>query len=142
MFLLDTNLISEIRKIKQGKANPNVVDWFKNNSIEDFYTNPTVLMEIQRGILRKKYKDPKQFTALTNWYQNNVLKMLNGRILNITPKTAEICAKLHIPDPSPENDAWIAASAIEHNLILVTRNTKDFEGLGIKLFNPFVEHSK
>ncbi len=140
MFLLDTNIICELRLISKNKGNTNVLKWASQYDSRLFYTNVTVMMEIYRGILRIERRDKIQADILNEWYNERIKTLFKDRILNITPNTAEICAKLHIPDPSPENDAWIAASAIEHNLILVTRNTKDFEGLGIKLFNPFIEH--
>lgn len=137
MYLLDTNVVSEVRKIKTGKANPHFVQWFSNISERDIFINATILMEIERGILAKERKDFRQGVILRTWFDNVVLPTFDGKILKIDDKTAQICAKLHIPDHAPENDAWIASSAIQHHLTLVTRNTADFARLGVKLFNPF-----
>lgn len=139
MYLLDTNVISEVRKIKTGKANPNFVKWFSTIAEQDIFINVTVLMEIERGILAKERKDIQQGVILRTWFNHVVLPTFHGKILKIDEKTAQICAKLHIPDHAPENDAWIASSAIQYQLILVTRNTADFARLGVKLFNPFEE---
>lgn len=137
MYLLDTNVISELRKVKQNKANQNVVTWLTTVAKESCYTNAVVLMEIERGILNTSRKDPEQSVRLQDWYQTAVKPMFSGRILTINETTASICATLHIPDCSPENDAWIASSAIQHNLTLVTRNTKDLQYPNLRVLNPF-----
>ncbi len=137
MYLLDTNVISEIRRLKQGKCHRHVAAWVNETSAELMYTNAVVLMELERGVMAIERKDKAQGQNLRNWLDNQVKPSFVGKILPITEKTAQICAKLHIPDHAPENDAWIASSAIEHRLVLVTRNTADFERLGVKLFNPF-----
>lgn len=137
MYLLDTNVISEIRRLKQGKCHPNVANWVNHTSSELMYTNAIVLMELERGVLAIERKDKIQGQNLRNWLDNQVKPSFVGKILPVGEKTAEICAKLHIPDHAPENDAWIASSAIEHRLILVTRNVADFKKTGVKLFNPF-----
>lgn len=137
MYLFDTNIVSEMRKIKRGDADKQLVTWLQSVSHTDFYTNAVVLMELQRGILGKVRKDPQQAKNLENWFQTAVKTMFEGRILPIDETTATICARLHVPNLTPENDAWIAASAIQHNLTLVTRNTKDFQHPNLRVFNPF-----
>lgn len=137
MYLLDTNVISEIRRLKQGKCDPYVANWVQQIPEELMYTNAVVMMELERGVLAKERKDIEQGKNLRNWLDNIVKPSFLGKTLPIDETTAQICAKLHIPDHAPENDAWIAASAIQHHLILVTRNTADFAKTGAKLFNPF-----
>lgn len=139
MYLLDTNIISEARKISKGKANLGLKRWLESISQEEIFTNTVVLMELERGIFQKEHRDPEQGKLLRHWFEMDILRSFAGRVLTLDQQTARICAKLHIPDFAPENDAWIASSAIQHNLILVTRNVADFECTGVRLFNPFSE---
>lgn len=139
MYLLDTNIISEIRKLAKNKCDKNVADWVRSTSKDLMFTNAVVMMELERGVMSIERKDTTQGELLRHWFEMDVKPAFHGKILKIDEKTAQICAKLHIPDHAPENDAWIAASAIQHNLVLVTRNTVDFARTGVKLFNPFEE---
>ncbi|CAM3841566.1 type II toxin-antitoxin system VapC family toxin [Avibacterium endocarditidis] len=139
MYFIDTNVLSEIRKIKSGKANQGVIRWLSEINEQQIYTNIVVMMELERGILAKERKDPWQGKILRQWFENTIKIGFANRILHLDAKTAQICATLHIPNHCPKNDAWIAASAIQYGLTLVTRNTADFSRMGIKLFNPFDE---
>ncbi|MBS9781668.1 MAG: type II toxin-antitoxin system VapC family toxin [Gammaproteobacteria bacterium] len=141
MYLLDTNILSEIRKIKQNRANENVVNWLANVLPTELYTNVVVLMEIEKGIVRLRRKDSQQADNLAAWYQT-IKPTFQNRIYSIDEKTASICATLHSPNPAPANDAWIAATAIQHNLVLATRNTNDFNFQGLQVFNPFEYQAK
>lgn len=137
MYLVDTNVVSEIRKVRQNKANKNVVEWLRHVQKESLYTNAVVLMEIERGILRMAHKDPQQAERLKSWYHAAIKPMFYGRVLPIDEATATVCSTLHFPDLAPENDAWIAASAIQYDLTLVTRNTKDFDHPNLRVLDPF-----
>ena len=139
MYLLDTNIISEIRKLAKNKCDKNVADWVRSTSKDLMFANAVVMMELERGVMSIERKDTTQGKLLRHWFEMDVKPAFHGKILKIDEQTAQICAKLHIPDHAPENDAWIAASAIQHNLVLVTRNTADFARTGVKLFNPFEE---
>ena len=139
MYLLDTNILSETRKIRTGKANQSVIDWLADTPEHLLYVNAVVLMEVERGILAKERKDPQQGEVLRQWFVHVVKPTFAERTFVVDENTARICAKLHIPDHTPENDAWVAASAIQHNLVLVTRNTDDFARTGVRLLNPFQE---
>ena len=135
MYLLDTNLISETRRIP--KINAGVAKWLKQTPKESLYTCAVVMMELERGVLGMERKDPAQGLHLRRWLEQDVKRRFAGRILPIDEDTAAICARLHVPDRSPENDAWIAAIAIQHHLTIVTRNVADFSESGAKLLNPF-----
>nr|WP_228068248.1 type II toxin-antitoxin system VapC family toxin [Neisseria sp. 19428wB4_WF04] len=138
--MLDTNIISEMRKIKRGTADKGLTSWLATADSGVFYTSPIVVMELERGILLMERKDQTQGAALRAWYgavMAVMAEMFAGRILPIDRNTAAICAKLHTPNPAPENDARIAATAIQHRLTLVTRNTADFRNTKTELFNPF-----
>ncbi|WP_298081439.1 type II toxin-antitoxin system VapC family toxin [uncultured Cardiobacterium sp.] len=135
MYLLDTNLISETRRIP--KINAGVAKWLKQTPKESLYTCAVVMMELERGVLGMERKDPAQGLHLRRWLEQDVKRRFAGRILPIDEDTATICARLHVPDRSPENDAWIAAIAIQHHLTIVTRNVADFTESGAKLLNPF-----
>ena len=138
MYLLDTNVVSELRLLPKNKANPNFVDWasqFPDDRI--FYINSIVVMELERGVLLKQRKDPFQGNILANWLYNDILPNFSGRIFDVNKSVAHACSKLHVPDPKAENDAWIAATAIVHGMTIVTRNLSDFENMPVSLINPF-----
>ena len=135
MYLLDTNVISETRR--PVRMHRNVKAWLEQTSPESLYTSVIVMMELERGVLGMERKDPAQGAILREWLEQVIKPAFNGRILPIDEDTAAICARLHVPDRSPENDAWIAAIAIQHRLTLVTCNVADFSESGAKLLNPF-----
>ena len=138
MYLLDTNVLSEIRKISQGKAHPAVAAWAERVDFDRCYLSVITLLEIEQGILRVQHRgDEAQFLRLEKWLNDTVLPTFAARILPIDAHTARVCARLHVPDQRPYNDALIAACAIRHGLTLVTRNTRDFAALQVPLLNPF-----
>ena len=137
MYLLDTNVISEIRKVNLGKANAGVAEWTRQASQSLMYVSVISLMEIEQGILRLQRRDTVQASLLKNWFHNTVLPSFDDNVVNIDQRVALACAALHVPDKQPANDSLIAATALIHDLTLVTRNTSDFIHTGVKLFNPF-----
>ena len=138
MFLLDTNILSEIRKISQGRADPALARWVQAIDFDRCHLCVITLLEIEQGILRVQHRgDEAQFLRLEKWLNDTVLPTFGTRILPIDAHTARVCARLHVPDQRPYNDALIAACAIRHGLTLVTRNTRDFAALQVPLLNPF-----
>ncbi|QGY29037.1 type II toxin-antitoxin system VapC family toxin [Pantoea cypripedii] len=136
-YLLDTNVISELRKAGTPKANPAVIAWAKAIDAEDMFISALTLMEIEKGILKFARKDPLQARHLQRWYQEQVLMEFAWRTFDIDSAICRLCARLHVPDERPATDALIAATAMHHDLILVTRNVRDFEGMGVMLLNPW-----
>jgi len=137
MFLLDTNLVSELRKAPSGRANPLVVTWAATEPPEGLFLSAISVLELELGILLKERRDPDQGQRLRAWLEHQVLPGFNERILPVDTAVARRCAALHVPDPRSERDALIAATALVHRLTLVTRNTRDFEATGVSLINPF-----
>lgn len=135
MYLLDTNVISELRRPE--KANTALIAWAANLQVSRFYLSVITILEIEHGILLKVRKDKKQGALLRDWFDNEVLPRFEGRILAIDVNVSLQCAKLHVPNPQPERDALIAATALVHNLTVVTRNDKDFQSTGVQLLNPW-----
>lgn len=135
MFLLDTNVISELRKA--DKANPHVVDWAKKITPSKMFVSVISIMELRMGILSLARKDTRQADVLSRWLDTLVLPTFSGRILSVDLAVANQCAALHVPDPRSDRDALIAATAIVHGFTVVTRNIKDFRETGVSLINPW-----
>lgn len=135
MFLLDTNVLSELRRL--DRASPNVVAWSAQHSETDFHISVVSILEIRHGALLLQRRDPTQAEVFLAWLMDRILPNFPDRILPITTPIALACAALHVPDPKPDRDAWIAATALVHNLTVVTRNTRDFAATGVRLFNPW-----
>ena len=137
MYLLDTNVLSELRKASSNKADPNVLVWASKQTISSLYISAITLMELEIGILAIERKDENQGHRLRHWMQEQVLPEFKDRTLAIDTHVALRCAKLHVPDPRSERDALIAATALVHNMTIVTRNTKDFIAAQVPLINPW-----
>lgn len=133
-FLVDTNVISEIRK--RERADPNVIRWVNQTPAADIGTCVLVLAEIRRGIELKRRSDPHQAKSLDRWF-SQMRTRLAERVLPIDETVAETWALLGIPNPLPLVDSLLAATAKVHGLTLVTRNIADIESTGVALLDPF-----
>ena len=135
MYLLDTNVLSELRT---GKPQPNrqVLEWASSVPLGAQSVSVISWMEIDIGILRLERRTPPQGQALRTWL-SGVRGLFAGRTLAIDDAVVQRCARLHVPNPAPPHDALIAATAQVHGLTLVTRNTADFAGMGVQLLNPW-----
>ncbi|MBU0553440.1 type II toxin-antitoxin system VapC family toxin [Myxococcota bacterium] len=137
MYLLDTNIISELRKAKSGRANPGVIQWATQTAPQSLFISTITVLEIEMGILSIERRDLLQGRALRGWFNDQVIPSFANRILSIDVAVALRCAALHVPDPRPERDALIAATALVHQMVIVTRNTADFERTAVGIINPW-----
>jgi len=137
MYLLDTNIVSELRKAKSGKADKNVVAWANSVSASSLFLSVISILEIETGLLLVERRDPTQGAMLRSWLSAHVLPTFSERILAFDTAVAFCCAKLHVPDPRSDRDAIIAATALVHGMTVVTRNVDDFDPTGVELLNPW-----
>lgn len=135
MYLLDTNVISELRQGKPRQSGA-VRVWAAGVPAGQLYLSAICILELEKGVMLLERRTPPQGSALRAWLGATV-RAFEGRVLPFTGNTAALCAALHIPDPRPERDAMIAASALEHRMTLVTRNTSDFANMGLHVLDPF-----
>ncbi|WP_460116906.1 PIN domain-containing protein [Pseudomonas sp. S2_C03] len=136
MYLLDTNVISELRK---PQADANVVAWAKSILAPRLFISAITLKELETGVLRMERRDPAQGSVLRTWLKRHVMPAFDGRILAVDAAVALRCARLHVPDQANESDALIAATALVHGLTVVTRNIDDFKSSGVELINPWTD---
>ncbi|CAI8938746.1 MULTISPECIES: type II toxin-antitoxin system VapC family toxin [Pseudomonas] len=134
MYLLDTNVISELRK---PQADKNVVAWARTIIAPRMFISAITLKELETGVLRMERRDPAQGKILRTWLKRHVMPAFDARILPVDAAVALRCARIHVPDQANESDALIAATALVHGLTVVTRNVADFESSGVALINPW-----
>jgi len=137
MFLLDTNVVSEYRKIQSNKADPNFVSWQQNIMPHLLYISAVTLMELNIGVLAKERKDKATGLILRAWLENKVIPAFEDRILPIDADVALICSEMHVPNNKSFRDAFIGATAKSNNMKLVTRNVADFKDMNISIINPW-----
>ncbi len=131
-YLLDTNVLSDLRR-----RQPAVVEWTQRHRDDDFTISAVTLMELERGVLRLERRDPRQALPLRRWLDGQVVPEFSGRTLPIDAAVALRAAALHVPDPMPAEDAYVAATALVHQLDLVTRNIGDFTRSGVTTIDPW-----
>jgi predicted nucleic acid-binding protein len=137
MFLLDTNVVSELRR--PDRADPRVLRWASSVVEPVQFLSAITVFELEVGALSLRRRDEAQGNALWTWIRHTVLEKFAGRVLPFGVETGLLCAPLHVPDRRPQRDAMIAATALEHRLTVVTRNVRDFSAMGVPLFNPWEE---
>ena len=137
MYLLDTTVISELRKAKSGKADQKVLAWAESVPASSLYVSAITVLELETGVLLVERRDPAQGAVLRSWLNTHVLPAFSDRILPVDTAAAQHCAKLHVPDPRSDRDALIAATALVHGMPVITRNIQDFAPTGVELLNPW-----
>lgn len=136
MFLLDTNVLSELRR--RERTDPKVAAWSDSVHPSDMYISAITILEVEAGALLLARRDASAGSIIRAWIDNRVLPTFKDRILPVDTEVALRCAQLHVPDPKAERDAMIAATALVHRMKLVTRNVGDFKHMvGIDLLNPW-----
>ena len=138
MFLLDTNVVSELRKVRGGKANPGVATWAEQVPSSVLFISAVTIHELEHGVLLMERADPNQGALLRAWLDLSVTAAFKSRVLVVDERVARRAAALHVPDPAPFRDALIGATALVHDMTVVTRNVKDFERFeGLDVLNPW-----
>lgn len=137
MYLLDTNVVSELRKVRSGKAHASVARWAEQTRTSELFISVVSVQELEIGVLLKERKDEAQGRLLRTWLDQHVLPAFADRILPVDTAVARTSAKLHVPDPRPVRDTLIAATALVHGLTVVTRNLADFSPTGVSTLDPW-----
>lgn len=137
MHLLDTNVVSELRKLRLGRADRQFSRWAMSAPAGSFFISAITLMELEIGVLLVARRDPTQGAMLRAWMNEQVIPSFAGRVLPVDDAVALRCAPLHVPNPRPERDSQIAATALVHGMTVVTRNVADFLPMGVALLNPW-----
>jgi len=138
MFVLDTNVVSELRKARSGKADPGVTTWAAGVPAAQMFLSVITVHELEHGVLLAERADPPQGALLRRWLDESVAHAFADRVLAVDGTVARQAAALHVPDPAPFRDALIGATALVNRMAVVTRNVKDFERFaGLAVVNPW-----
>lgn len=138
MFVLDTNVVSELRKVRAGKAHPGVSAWASSVPAARWFLSSITIHELEHGVLLAERKDPAAGGVLRRWLDESVATAFEGRVLPVDAAVARRAAALHVPDPAPLRDGFIGATALVHGMVVVTRNVKDFARFdGLDVVDPW-----
>jgi predicted nucleic acid-binding protein len=137
MLLLDTNVVSELRKVRLGKADKQVARWADSVEASDLHLSVIAIQELEIGVLLVERRDPAQGSILRTWLNGHVLPAFHGRIVDVDIAIAQRSARLNVPEPRPVRDGLIAATALVHGMTVVTRNVADFAPTGVAVLNPW-----
>jgi hypothetical protein len=137
MYLLDTNVVSELRKARAGKADRNVTAWAAQVPLTQLFVSVVTIHELEVGVLLAERRDPRHGRLLRAWLDGRVVAGFGTRIVPVDTAVVRRSARLHVPDPRPFRDALIAATALVHGLTVVTRNVTDFEPVVVPVLNPW-----
>ncbi len=137
MYVLDTNVVSELRKVRSGKADAQVAKWADSVDAAALYVSAITILELEIGVLQMESRDPNQGAMLRAWMNEHVLPEFVDRVLPVDTAVARRCARLHVPDRHGDRDALIAATALVHAMTIVSRNIADFESTGVPVLNPW-----
>ncbi|MDQ3782641.1 MAG: type II toxin-antitoxin system VapC family toxin [Actinomycetota bacterium] len=138
MFVLDTNVVSELRKARAGKANRGVTDWASGIASSQMFLSSITLFELELGVLRAERADPPRGAVLRRWLDESVAEVFSGRVLPVDGNVARRAARLHVPDPVPFRDALIGAAALEGGMAVVTRDVRHFARFAdLQVVNPW-----
>lgn len=137
MYLLDTNVVSELRKVRLGRADAQVARWAQEVAVAQLYISVITVHELEIGVLLLQRRDLAQGAVLRSWMDDYVLPAFAGRILPVDTAVVQRSAQLHVPDPQPFRDGLIAATALVHGMTVVTRNVADFARTEVALRNPW-----
>ncbi|HZI98583.1 MAG TPA: type II toxin-antitoxin system VapC family toxin [Actinomycetales bacterium] len=135
-YLLDTNVVNELRK-SQHRSDPLVRRWVGSQPSHALFLSVVSVLELEIGVIRVERRDSRQGRSLRRWLEERVLPAFERQILPVDLAVARRAASLHVPDPRPERDALIAATALVHGLKLVTRTASDFEPSGVEVIDPW-----
>ena len=142
MFLLDTNVISELRKVRAGRADRNVAAWARSVPAASLFLSVIIVQELEIGTLLTERRNPPQGAILRAWLDEQVLPAFVERILPVDTAVARRSATLHVPAPRPIRDGLIAATAFVHGMTVATRNVADFAPTGVPILNPWNDLSE
>lgn len=138
MYLLDTNIVSELRKVRSGKANPGVAEWAGQVRSAELFVSAITIHELEHGVLLMERSDPRQGAVLRAWLDQSVAAAFAERVLAVDEQVARRAASLHVPAPAPFRDALIGGTALTHRMTVVTRDHKDFSRFdALDVLNPW-----